>query len=508
MTDGLAPLRKGSVRLLIGVAWACTLWECLMGLLLGISIVPAAILVGMAANALPTFWALRHGSVRTTRLLVGTLAAVHPSVAVYQMMGHPWQMDGHMYFFVALSALALMIDWAPIVLGAGLIAVHHLLLSWIVPTWVFDNGGNFGRVMVHAVAVVMQSALLIYFTAQIGVLIRRHRAAQEESRQLADQARQHSKDLETALADARDARSRELSELTRREEVEATARAARRAELIGIAERFHGSVVETIEIVGAAALAIDRSAGVLLANARQTSQDTAQTLDAALLSAAGTEGLANRIAELTEAITAIAASVEQQAQLSTDASASSAEGHETVRSLATRTRSIDEFAGAIQDIAARTNLLALNATIEAARAGEVGKGFAVVAHEVKQLAGQAAGATGQIRALSDAVQGEAEVANGVLHRISAMAAELADSAAAIRSAAGQQRDTADEIRVNARNAAAGTDAITEQVRRAAATAAETERLSNTVSDEAGWLIRSSQSLAETANRFLDGLRAA
>jgi putative methionine-R-sulfoxide reductase with GAF domain len=58
----------------------------------------------------------------------------------------------------------------------------------------------------------------------------------------------------------------------------------------------------------------------------------------------------------------------------------------------------------IRGIAAQTNLLALNATIEAASAGEAGKGFAVVANEVKELAKQSAAATDDIRQQVEAIQ--------------------------------------------------------------------------------------------------------
>jgi methyl-accepting chemotaxis protein len=54
-----------------------------------------------------------------------------------------------------------------------------------------------------------------------------------------------------------------------------------------------------------------------------------------------------------------------------------------------RMRLLDGVVGAIGGIADQTNLLALNAAIEASRAGAAGRGFAVVADEVRQLAGRA-----------------------------------------------------------------------------------------------------------------------
>lgn len=69
---------------------------------------------------------------------------------------------------------------------------------------------------------------------------------------------------------------------------------------------------------------------------------------------------------------------------------------ESIHSISSDSKKIEEITTVIDDIAFQTNLLALNAAVEAARAGEQGKGFAVVAEAVRGLSLRSASAAKDI----------------------------------------------------------------------------------------------------------------
>jgi methyl-accepting chemotaxis protein len=507
-TPDLDRLRRRGTRILVTASWATTLILLLFGLALGSQYTWPALIIGVAATIAPTLMLARRRFDLASRLLIGTLAAIQPALGVFVLTGHPWQMDAHMYFFVALAALTILYDWRPIALAAGLIAAHHLALDLLAPTLVFNQASNVGRILVHATAVLLQLAILSYLVDRLQRLLAAQGEARAQSEALALEADTRRHQAETAMAAMRAAEGREGEERARRESVERDAAAARRAEMLALATAFQQSVAAVVRSVGSAAGDLDASAAALDTLARKSSLELSETAETATRSSIAATGLAHGVGGLSSSIVAIASSVEQQAQLSGDARALSGSGEAAVKALSGRADAITRFAQSIHEIAAHTNLLALNATIEAARVGEAGRGFAVVAGEVKSLAGEASGATDEIRALAGTVQDGASVAHHALAEIAATVAELASAADAIRAEVGQQRATAREIEASARETAEDATSVSRRIAGVVHAARDTEQLSGRVSDAATTLSHTARDLERATERFVEQLRAA
>ena len=498
----LLKLRLRGVMLLTAIGWASTAALLLLTLLFDLRNEVQTVVASVLINLMPTWFALQRRYDFQVGTILGVMAAVQPAMLVYLLNGHPWQMEGHMYFFAGLAALTLLCDWRPIAVATAVIAVHHLLLSYIAPEWVFIGSGDLARVMVHAVAVLLVLGVLGPVMVHMSRLI----VTQAEARESSDESAQSARE---ALAAAQAAEGQAEAERAKRKEAERLANAdARRNELLTLAGTFESSVSKIVQSVSAAAEQLEKAAENMHRFANDAGEQSSAAASEAESASRGALEVSARVSELSRSIASIAAAAEQQAQLGELAQRTSQTGQSAITNLSRRTGDIEGFVTLIESVAAQTNMLALNATIEAARAGDAGRGFAVVAAEVKGLAGKAADATGQINALVSGVGSSADEAREAVAQISQGMGELADAAALMQREIADQRSVAAVIENNAAESAAGADAIARRVGEVARSTGEAVHLSEEVKASAASLSKIANGLQSATGSFLSKLRAA
>jgi methyl-accepting chemotaxis protein len=128
--------------------------------------------------------------------------------------------------------------------------------------------------------------------------------------------------------------------------------------------------------------------------------DANQLSQGAADQAASAEQVSSSMQEMVANIQQNTDNSKQTENIAIESAAGIKKGNESVITAADSMKKIAEKISIIGDIAFQTNILALNAAVEAARAGEHGRGFAVVAAEVRKLAEHSKVAADQINELS------------------------------------------------------------------------------------------------------------
>ena len=498
----LNKLRLHGVQLLAAFGWACSAALLALALIFDLKNEWLAIGVSIVMNALPTLCAVRRRYDMHVGTIFGVNLAVQPALLVYMLQDHPWQMEGHMYFFAGLAALTLLCDWRPIAVAVVLIAAHHLLLGYVAPEWVFLGSGDLPRVLVHAIAVSLVLGVLGPVMVRMGRLFVAQAEARAESEKSAEAA--HEALAATQLAEANAERERE-----KRHDAERRANAdAHRGELLSLAAAFESSVANIVQSVASAAQQLEKAAHDMHRFAHEAGEQSASAAREAETASRNAVQVSTGVSELSHAIATISANAGKQAELGETARSSSETGEAVIRTLAERTANIEAFVGLIDSVASQTNLLALNASIESARAGDAGLGFAVVAAEVKALAEKARDAAGQITALVSDVDAGADEADRVICQVSKAMVELAAAAERMRMEIGDQQNIAEMIEQSAAENASGADFIAQRIGEVARSASEAVSLSDEVQASSASLSTIADGLKTATAEFLTKLRAA
>ena len=441
----------------------------------------------MTAIAVSTGFMIFLAGGAAQRLFLAVAMMLTVSCVLGTMQGHPWQVDIHMYFFATLAMLVAFCDWRAIVAATVTVALHHLILNFTLSGLVYPGGGALGRVVLHAVIVLIEAGVLILVGRYlIQALTKTEQAltTANEATEAARAASQHERETQARAKQERDTMRR------------------------GMAAEFERAVGALADDVSAKSEQAAKLAESMTQQAHKSSGSAGQAAKASQATLTEAEMITKAAQELTASVSEILGQARRSADITANAVTQADGSSQSVLELSTAAQKIGDIIQLINEIAGQTNLLALNATIEAARAGEAGKGFAVVASEVKNLATQTARATEDISAQISAIQSATDRAVEAIHGIANTIREIKSISDEMAHAVELQGGATQEIAKSAHGMSQNTQSTASIIEEVRSSATDSGTSADKLSNAAQALLQQSGKLRGEVQGFLKSVLSA
>ncbi|MGB0494975.1 MAG: methyl-accepting chemotaxis protein [Kangiellaceae bacterium] len=338
-----------------------------------------------------------------SRSVIAVSLMMMSMVLIMQQMG---RLEMHFHIFSGLAFLIIWRDWKVLVIAAGVIAVHHaasvpLQLSQSsfgdVPYVVYGQSCDWPTFFVHAVFVVIETGILIFFCVRLNTQFSLSNRVAATLKYVSD-----NKDLTVVLDNVKTSTSEDKELVESLDNFYQLIRGSL-TKFQDTSENLQNISDSSIEISDSNLSQLNSQSDYIMTVASSV-QEMASTIGEIATTTSGAAEASDSARTLsTESGIKVTDTVVQMSELVEQLNGAKV----VVDNLAQDTNAIVSILDVIRSIADQTNLLALNAAIEAARAGEQGRGFAVVADEVRTLAQRSQNATNEVDSVIDKLQSAA-----------------------------------------------------------------------------------------------------